>query len=74
MYHPKKSKLGGVKCVICEEAVGSFLQYKCHLYAHFEEVRQTRGGREMNLFSGPIRLHPGLFFFSAHHQGLGCKI
>jgi hypothetical protein len=28
---------GPVKCKICQEEVGSFLQYKCHLLVHFEQ-------------------------------------
>ena len=27
---------GPVRCKICDEEIGSFLQYKCHLFGHFE--------------------------------------
>ena len=27
---------GPVRCKVCDEEVGSFLQYKCHLFGHFE--------------------------------------
>lgn len=26
------------KCMMCDETVLTFLQYKCHLFGHFEEV------------------------------------
>jgi len=34
-----KSKSGDVKCIMCEEVVQTFLQYKCHLFLHYEEVK-----------------------------------